>query len=143
MAKGQNRNRNQTSNQSNKYENLPPMERISKSVVDAIANATVIWIDEQAKTGVPLTLNLIKEGIIKTVKNLFEKQETLSAPDNLINIREAAYWDGLKHGEMRKELAMTAGMTQIGLTKGQIEQVLEIAAHAWDPISKDKEERGR
>ncbi len=143
MAKGQNRNRNQTANQSNKYENLPPMERISKSVIDAIANATVIWIDEQAKTGVPLTLNLIKEGIIKAVKNLFEKQETLSAPDNFINIREATYWDGLKHGEKRKELAMTVGMTQIGLTKEQIEQVLEIAAHAWDSISKDKEERGR
>ncbi len=38
---------------------------------------------------------------------------------------------------------MTAGMAQIGLTKEQIEQVLEIAGHAWDSISKDKEERGR
>lgn len=38
---------------------------------------------------------------------------------------------------------MIAGMTQIGLEKEQIEQVLEIAAHAWGPISEDKEERGR
>lgn len=139
MSKGQNRNQNQR----NKYENLPPMERISKSVTDAIANEAIIWIEDQAKSGVPFTLNLIKEGIIKAVKNLFEKPEVQSIPDNLIGVREATYWDGLKHGEMRKEIAMIAGMGKIGLTKEQIDQVLEIAAHAWDPVSKDKEERGR
>ncbi len=52
------------------------MERISKSIIDAIANATVIWIEDQAKTGVPLTLNLIKEGIIKAAKNLFENKKS-------------------------------------------------------------------
>lgn len=101
----------------------------------------MLWIEEQVKVGVPFALNMLKEGLKEAVKALSEKSEPVS--DGILNIREATYWDGLEHGEKRKEIAMIAGMTQIGLEKEQIKQVLEIAAHAWDPISEDKEERGR
>lgn len=134
-------NQNRIPAQNSKYETLPPMERIGKSTLDALANETMLWIGEQVKVGVPFALNMLKEGLKEAAKALSEKSEPVS--DSVLNIREATYWDGLEHGEKRKELAMIAGMTQIGLRKEQIEQVLEIAAHSWDPITEDKEERGR
>ena len=39
---------------------------------------------------------------------------------------------------MSKELAMIAGMIEIGLSKEQINQVVEYSKHAWDPIEKEK-----
>lgn len=111
------RSQNRTSVQSSKYETLPPMERIGKSALDALANETMLWIEEQVKVGVPFALNMLKEGLKEAVKALSEKSEPVS--DGILNIREATYWDGLEHGEKRKEIAMIAGMTQIGLEKNR------------------------
>ncbi len=47
-----------------------------------------------------------------------------------------SYLQGRKSGEISKELAMIAGMAKVGLSKEQIDHVVEYSKRAWDPIKK-------
>ena len=104
----------------NEQESLPALYKRLKELMDSIENYQfeIMFVNDGSRDD---TLKIIKD---------------LRAKDSRVNYVDMSRNFG-------KEIAMIAGMTQIGLEKEQIEQVLEIAAHAWDPISEDKEERGR
>ena len=104
---------------------------------DILLSEVLAWFKSTVHAELPLALDSLRGVIEKTVESVFADTNKTELPP--ITGSMETFLEGQKSGELRKELAMIAGMGKIGLSKEQIDQVLEYAKHAWDPVSKKKE----
>lgn len=113
---------------------MDPKAKIENGLIDIIIDEILKWAKAEAHTDIPIALNSLRIGLLKVVSSFFDDAPESKLPMGDMN----SYLEGRKGGEMSKELAMIAGMIEIGLSKEQINQVVEYSKHAWDPIEKEK-----
>lgn len=111
-----------------------PKTKIENGLIDILIDEVLKWAKTEAHTDVPIALNSLRNGLVKAISTFFNDTPEPKLPMVSMN----AYLEGRKGGEMSKELAMIAGMVKIGLSKEQIDQVVEYSKHAWEPIKKEK-----
>jgi len=107
-------------------------EKLVNSFVEIICDEVLKWFKEEAHTNIPLVLTSLRDGLTKIFSTYLDNDSELKLPVESMD----SYLEGRKGGEISKELAMAAGMAKIGLSKEQIDQVVEYSRHAWEPIEK-------
>lgn len=106
---------------------------IGSSLIEIIVDEILKWAKTEIHADVPIALTSLRNGLINAISTFLNANPESDFPINSMD----SYLEGRKGGEMSKELAMIAGMVEIGLNKEQIDQVVECSKHAWDSIKKE------
>lgn len=110
--------------------NVSRTNKLVNTFCDVTEKAVSQWESEFIQTNVPRILDWVVHNFKEKIKSWAEKEPeqkeaVLPTMDTFLK--------GIECGEWRKEMAMIYGMEKAGLSKEQIQKIVEYSRKAWEP----------
>ena len=106
-------------------------EKIWEDFLDTGTDTVTNWGIDAIRENLPK----IMDGIVNKSREIISTSvDDEKGKEVILQINHDTFLKGIECGEKRKELALIWAMGKSGFNKMQIQQVLEQAQQAWEPI---------